>query len=232
MSTKYSLEISVETTDAAVAAEKAGAQRIELCENLQVAGVTPGAELMREARERVKLPIFAMVRPREGDFVYSSAEFANMLRSLEMAKACGMDGAVLGILRSNGTVDVPRTRELVEAAHPLPVTFHRAFDETADVFASLEDVLRTGATRLLTSGGMANAGEGVAVLAKLVELAGEEIGILPGGGINPGNLEAVVRRTGAKEFHSGLGTVMAYGHNGHEEFEGEVRKLVDILAGM
>jgi len=226
------LEISVESLEAAAAAERAGANRIELCEQLKVGGVTPRAELMRAVRERVSLPIFAMIRPRGGDFVYSEAEFAQMMRALEIAKACGMNGAVLGVLNKDGRIDVARSKELVEAADPLPVTFHRAFDETADVFASLEAVMKTGAARLLTSGGKANAAEGAAVLARLVEMAGGKIAILPGGGINPGNLERVVQETGAKEFHSGLGTVMAYGHNGHGEFEREVRRLVEILAGL
>jgi len=232
MSPKRVLEISVESLEAAAAAERAGANRIELCEQLDVGGVTPCAELMRAVRERVKLPIFAMIRPRGGDFVYSATEFATMLRSLEIAKACGMNGVVLGVLKADRIIDIPRTRELISAAHPLPVTFHRAFDETKDVFAALQEVMRTGAKRLLTSGGKANAEVGAAVIAKLVGLAGETIGILPGGGINPENLERVVRGTGAREFHSGLGTVMAYGHNGHGEFEREVRKLVEILAGL
>jgi copper homeostasis protein len=232
MSTHYVLEISVEALDAAIAAERGGAQRIELCENLSVGGATPRAELMRAARTRVKLPIFAMIRPRGGDFLYSTAEFERMMEDLEAARACGMDGVVLGVLRADRTVDVRRTRELVQAAQPLPVTFHRAFDETADVHKALQDVIATGATRLLTSGGKASAAEGGAALAELVKAAGERITILPGGGINAGNLELVVRQTGANEFHSGLGTAVPYPRNGHAEFEREVRKLAEILGGL
>jgi copper homeostasis protein len=228
----YLLEISVENLEAAAAAERGGAHRIELCENLRVGGVTPGAELMRAARERVRLPIFAMIRPRGGGFLYSAAEYMRMLRAVDWAKECGMDGVVLGILLGDGTVDVQRTRELVKAAAPLPVTFHRAFDETADLGRALRDVIATGAVRVLTSGGKASAEEGAAVLAELVEAAGERIKLMPGGGINSRNLERVVRQTRASEFHSGLGTTLPYPHNRHEEFAREVRKLAEILSSL
>ena len=232
MNAHYLLEISVETLDAALAAERGGAHRIELCENLTVGGVTPRVELMRATRERTKLPIYAMIRPRGGDFVYSAAEFSTMLHDIEAARKSGMDGVVLGVLRGNRTVDRARTHELLQAAKPLPVTFHRAFDETADVFAALEDVIATGASRLLTSGGEPSAPKGESVLSELVHLAGDRLTILPGGGINPANLERVVQSTGAREFHSGLGTALPYPRNDHTEFEREVRKLAEILEGL
>src|SRR5215813_3136321 len=149
MSGRIVVEISVESVERAIAAERAGASRIELCGSLEVGGVTPSVELMREVRARVSVPIFAMVRPRGGDFVYSAAEFEEMKRSIETAKGVGMDGVVLGILREDRSVDVHRTAELVREAATLPVTFHRAFDESADLFVALEDVVETRATRLL-----------------------------------------------------------------------------------
>ena len=141
MSGRIVVEISVESLERAVAAERGGASRIELCGSLEVGGVTPSVELMREVRARVSLPIFAMVRPRGGDFVYSAAEFEEMKRSIETAKGVGMDGVVLGVLSDDRSVDVGRTAELVREAAPLPVTFHRAFDESADLFAALEAVV-------------------------------------------------------------------------------------------
>jgi copper homeostasis protein len=232
MKTPYLLEISVETLAAAVAAERGGADRAELCGDLNMGGVTPSADLMRETRKSVRLPIFAMIRPRGGDFLYSAVEFGEMKRDLEVAKACGMDGVVLGILHPDRSVDKERTRELVEAAKPLPVTFHRAFDETTDLHAALEQVISTGATRILTSGGWANAAAGASMLAELVKAAAGRIEILPGGGVNADNLEKIVQATGAKEFHSGLGTSLPYGKSGAAEFENAVRKLAEILGGM
>ena len=232
MNAHYLLEISVETLDAALAAERGGAHRIELCENLSVGGVTPRVELMHATRERIKVPIYAMIRPRGGNFVYSAAEFSAMLRDIESAKTSGMDGVVLGILRENRTVDRARTHELVQAAKPLHVTFHRAFDESAGVFSALEDVIATGATCLLTSGGEPSAAQGEAILAELVHLAGDRLTILPGGGINPANLERIVQSTGAREFHSGLGTALPYSRTDHSQFEREVRKLAEIIEGL
>src|SRR5580704_2119991 len=171
MSGRVTVEISVESLERAVAAERGGASRIELCGSLNIGGVTPDVELMRETRACVWAPIFAMVRPRGGDFVYSAAEFESMKRSIEVARAAGMDGVVLGLLKEDRRVDVERTRELVRAAAPLPVTFHRAFDESADLFVALEDVVATGASRLLTSGGAGTAPEVVARLAELIRLA-------------------------------------------------------------
>jgi copper homeostasis protein len=226
------LEISVETAEAAVAAERGGAQRIELCVQLRVGGLTPGEELMRVVRKSVRVPIFAMIRPRAGDFVYSPEELTRMLRDLAVAQRLGMDGIVLGVLTGDHQVDVERTRELVMAAQPLPVTFHRAFDCVADLDAALEDVVATGAARILTSGGAATAAAGIEKLAQLVASAKERIIILPGGGINASNVVHVARESGARELHSGLGSVLAYGQEVYSLFEGEVRAIAAQLASV
>jgi len=223
------LEMSVETLEAAIAAARGGADRIELCENLSVGGVTPHAELMQQARAQIGIPIFAMIRPRGGDFHYSAAEFAEMKTQIEFAKSTRMDGVVLGILTTDGGVDVRRTAELADLVYPLPVTFHRAFDELKDVQAGLEDVISTGATRLLTSGGAATAAEGARTLAGLLRQAGSRITILPGGGIRPGNLRTIARETRASEFHSGLSNLLPASGRGHGEFEAGVRELVRVL---
>ena len=223
------MEISVESVERAVAAERGGASRIELCGALEVGGVTPSAELMRETRACVWAPIFAMVRPRGGNFVYSAAEFEEMKRSIEAARAAGMDGVVLGLLHVHGSVDVARTTELVRAAAPLPVTFHRAFDESADLYAALEDVVATGASRLLTSGGEATAPKAVARIAELVRRARGRVVVMPGSGITAGNAAEMAAATGAEEIHAGLSSVVA-GDAVEEEFEMEVRRLVGSVA--
>ena len=224
MKRKCLLEISVETLEAAMAAERGGADRIELCGNLSVGGVTPDTEILRTVRAQVHIPIFSMIRPRAGDFVYSDAEFSQMRRSISDAKESGMDGIVLGALTKGRRVDVERTRELVEFARPLPVTYHRAFDEAIDPQA-LEDVIETGAKRILTSGGAKSALEGAAVLSELIEAARERIAIVPGAGISAANIAEVARRTKAREFHSGLSAALPYGSHEYRRSEEEVRKL-------
>ena len=236
---RFLLEISVQTVEAAQAAKRGGAGRIELCADLSVGGLTPPRELLRAARAAVRMPIFSMIRPRAGDFVYSAPEFEEMKRAIDVAKESGMNGVVLGILREDRSVDVDRTRELVERARPLPVTFHRAFDECSrkrsgdectDFQQSLEDVIRTGAARILTSGGAKSALEGASILRNLVQLAGERIVILPGAGNSAENIAEVVRRTAAREFHSGLSSVLPYSSRDFARFETEVGKLARALA--
>jgi copper homeostasis protein len=229
MKNRALLEMSVETLDAAVAALRGGADRIELCENLSVGGVTPRAALMRAAREQIEIPIFAMIRSRGGDFLYTAEEFEEMKAGIRLAKAAKMDGIVLGILNPDGRVDVGRTAELIELADPLPATFHRAFDALSDLGEGLEDVIRTGATRLLTSGGKATAEEGYPEIAMLVRQARERITILPGGGIRPINLSRIARETRASEFHSGLSNLLPYPRREHQRFEAGVRELIRVL---
>ena len=227
---KYAfLEICVETLDSALAAERGGADRIELCENLRVGGVTPGADLVRAVRAQVHIPVFAMVRPRGGDFLYSEAEFEQMTRDLAKARESGMDGAVFGLLRADRRVDVVRTRALVDLARPLPVTFHRAFDETPDFGEALEDVIATGAARILTSGGSTSAEEGIATIARLVDASRNRIEILPGGGIGAANIERIRQSTRAREFHSGLSAVLPSPLKDLVAFETEVRRLAEVL---
>ena len=230
MSRKCLLEISVESLEAALAAARGGPDRIELCGNLSAGGITPSIALMHAVREHLSIPVFVMIRARAGDFVYSDAEFSEMRRSIAGAKESGMDGVILGVLTKDHRVDVARTRELVEFARPLPVTFHRAFDEAADLHQALEDVMQSGARRILTSGGAKSALEGAAVLTELIAAAGERIVIVPGAGISPANIEQVARQTGAREFHSGLGTVLPYGSHEYKRLEEEVRRLAEHLA--
>ncbi len=232
MASSILLEISVETAEAAVAAERGGAQRIELCAQLVLSGLTPGEELMRRVRGAVHVPVFAMIRPRAGDFVYSPEELAQMRREIATAQRFGMDGIVLGVLTRERQVDIERAQDLVLAAQPLPVTFHRAFDDVPDMDVALDQVIEAGAARILTSGGAASAPAGTAKLARLVTAAKERVIILPGGGINPSNALQVVRQSGTRELHSGLGSVLAYGHEDYVQFENEVRALAAQLASV
>jgi copper homeostasis protein len=223
--TPYILEISVDTLERALAAERGGANRIELCGELSQGGLMPDADLVRSVREVVRLPIFVMVRPRGGDFVYSDSEYAEMKLEIEVARRLGVDGLVLGILRRDGAVDIRRTRQLVELAGPLPVTFHRAIDVTGDIHKALEDVVQTGVERLLSSGGAATAMEGIDCLKKLVMGAAGRVLVMPGSGITASNVTVVAKTTGAREFHAGLSSVAARVDADQRRFEQEVRKI-------
>jgi copper homeostasis protein len=229
MTKRALLEMSVETLDAAIAAARGGADRIELCEDLSIGGVTPRAGLMQEARAKIAIPIFAMIRPRGGDFHYSAAEFAEMKAHIEFAKSTRMDGVVFGILTADGRVDIQRNAELVDLAGSLPATFHRAFDELTDLPTGLEEVISTGVKRLLTSGGAITAEQGAETLSGLLGQAGSRITILPGGGIRPGNLSKIARVTRAGEFHSGLSNLLPGPRETHAAFEEGVRALVRLL---
>jgi len=189
------LEVCVESVDHAMAAERGGAHRIELCSDLASGGITPSVALFEASRHHLRLPIHALIRPRAGDFLYSDYEFEIMERDIHMAKQLRMDGIVLGLLDENGRVDVPRTRTLVDVAHPLPVTFHRAFDECQDMDACLEAVIQTGAARILTSAGQARATDGITALAHLVRAAGDRIVVMPGGGVDVDNVQLILRQT-------------------------------------
>lgn len=230
MSEPYCLEISVESVEAALAATRGGAERIELCGNADVGGTTPSSQLLGAAREQVALPIFVMIRPRGGNFFYSDAEFAIMRDDIESAKRFHADGLVLGLLTASRQVDIDRTRQLIEHAKPLPVTFHRAFDECADLSRALEDVGKTGATRVLTSGGRRTAPEAWEILRELVRLAGERITVMPGSGLHAGNIGKAVTMTGAREYHAGLSSLVPRPTADLALFEAEVRKLSAALS--
>lgn len=225
------LEVAVDSLERAIAAERAGAHRLELCANLDVGGLTPGIELIRQARAAVRIPIHVMARPRPGNFAYSAAEFAKMKSSIKTIAAENLQGIVTGVLLPDSRVDVPRTRELVALASPMQVTFHRAFDHTQEFAAALENVILTGAHRILTSGGAADAQTGAAILRSLIHQAAGRITILPGGGLHPGNIAEVARTTGARELHTGLGEVIPYSSTDIAAFESAVRNCVAKLLG-
>ena len=199
------LEICVNSVESARAAAAGGADRIELCAALEVGGLTPPAELLRAVRAAVEIDIVAMVRPRAGDFVYTPAELDRMYMEIGKAGALGADGIVLGVLLADGTVDEAAVKWLVEAAQPMQVTFHRAFDATTDLAQALEQVVSTGADRILTSGAGASAVQASANIKQLVNQARGRVSILAGGGVRQANVRELVLKTGVNEVHSSLG---------------------------
>jgi len=195
------LEICVNSATSALRAQQGGADRVELCENLFEGGTTPSAGSIGVARRHLDIGLMVMIRPRGGDFLYSDLELDVMRQDIRLAKELGADGLVLGLLTPDGHVDVPRTAELVELAGPLPVTFHRAFDLTADPFRALEDLIALGISRILTSGGERSAFEGAGLIARLVRHAAGRISLLAGGGIHERNAAAILAQTGVREIH-------------------------------
>lgn len=197
----YKLEVCVDSIDSAITASEAGADRIELCYNLPEGGTTPGYGIIESAREKLDLVIHIMIRPRGGDFLYSEDEFEIMKKDIRISRELGADGIVMGILKSNGEIDYDRTAELIELAHPMKVTFSRAFDLCTDPLKSLEDIIKAGAARLLTSGQCDKAENGTILIRELVKQSGNRITIMTGSGISQLNIEKIAKETGAREFH-------------------------------
>jgi copper homeostasis protein len=209
MNNQILIEVCVDSVDSAVAAERGGARRLELCSDLLEGGVTPSAGLIELVRSRTSAGLQVMIRPRGGDFCYTAEEFETMRCDIVAAKKLGADGVVLGILDVHGHVDIDRTRQLIELARPLNVTFHRAFDMSADLFRALEDVCATGADRLLTSGGEPTAAQAVDLIARLVKAARGRIAIMAGGGIDERNAASIIEKTRVREIHVGLRSPVA-----------------------
>jgi copper homeostasis protein len=197
-------ELCAETMEACLAAEEGGADRIELCAALDVDGLTPSHALIEQAVSHCGIPVHVMVRPHGESFHYDAAAFSTMCDEIQYTRRVGAAGVVLGVLLANGAVDIERTRALVELAHPLEVTFHRAFDATPDLEQALQDVIAAGCHRVLTSGGAADVVAGSAMLARLVECASNRIAVAVGGGLRLHNARQVSRSTRARHFHGSL----------------------------
>ncbi len=199
------LEIIGFNIESCVAAQQAGAHRIELCDNPSEGGTTPSYGFIKAAREKLSIELYVMIRPRGGDFLYSDDEFKIMKADVEMCKSLGCDGIVTGLLKKDGSVDKERCRELVVLAYPLGVTFHRAFDRTSNPFHALEDIIEIGCERILTSGQQPKAVDGIQILKELILQADERIIIMSGSGVNAENNISIAENTGATEFHSSAG---------------------------
>ena len=194
------LEICVFSVEAALSAQKAGADRVELCSSYTEGGLTPSAGTIQMVRKLLNIDCYVMIRPRGGDFCYTDTEFEQMHYDIEFAKSCGVDGIVLGALQPNGLVNIIRTRELVQHAAPLKVTFHRAFDFVANPFRALDDLVVCGCSRVLTSGQKATAVEGLDAIKKLVTHSAGRIDIMAGSGVNPDNASKFIE-AGVQALH-------------------------------
>lgn len=195
------IEICVDSAAGAVAAERGGADRVELCANLLEGGTTPSAGSISVARRTLKIGLQVIIRPRGGDFLYSNDEREVMRDDVRVAKDLGADGAVIGCLTAAGDIDLAVTRELIQLARPMNVTFHRAFDMCRDPHKALEDLVELGVDRILTSGHEASCIEGLELIAALQKQAAGRIIIMPGGGITPRNVQKVIASTGVSEVH-------------------------------
>jgi copper homeostasis protein len=196
-------EVCAGSIQSVIEAEKGGASRVELCDNLFEGGTTPSAATIELSCLSVKIPVYVMIRPRGGDFLYSDIEFEIMKRDIALAKNYGASGVVFGLLLPNGSIDERRTKELVFIAKNLNmgVTFHRAFDMTENPYKALETIIKTDCDRILTSGGENKAFDGKNLIKDFVSIADGRISIMAGSGINPANIRDLIEYTGIKEVH-------------------------------
>ena len=201
---KYLVEIATSDFNTTAAAVEGGAQRIELCANLAEGGVTPSQGTIRQCREKLQILLYPIIRPRGGDFLYTNDEFRIMLQDVQFCKQLGCDGVVIGLLNEDGSIDIKRTSALVEAAYPLGVTFHRAFDRCRDPFEALEQLISIGCERILTSGQKPSAPDAIELIASLNKAADDRIIIMPGSGVRKENVKELADKTGCVEFHSSL----------------------------
>ncbi|WP_435815162.1 copper homeostasis protein CutC [Xanthomonas campestris pv. incanae] len=237
------LEVAADSVGSALAAQEGGAMRVELCGGLDGGGLTPSFGTLAVVRERLQIPLYVLIRPRVGDFVFDAAEVDVMRRDVEQCVRLGCDGVVLGALDPHGQVDMPTMRVLIDAAGSLGVTFHRAIDVSADPGRALEDAITLGCERVLTSGGRASALEGVDTIAALVRQAGDRISVMPGAGVSETNVLTLRANTGAREFHaSSRGPVAAQVRARHayitdlgSDYQrtdvARVRRIVELLQG-
>lgn len=236
----WGLEIIAFNIESCLIAQASGATRIELCDNPGDGGTTPSYGFIKAAREKLQIELYAMIRPRGGDFFYCNDEFEIMKTDVLMHKQLGCDGVVIGMLNKDGSVDTIRCKQLVQLAYPMDVTFQRAFDRVNDPFKALEEIIDMGCERILTSGLVPNCLDGAPLIAQLIKQADERIIIMPGSGLRSTNFIEVAKITGAKEFHTSarvlVDTQMDFVVDGMEEdlqkvmVSGEeVKKIAELL---
>lgn len=230
------LEICAGSVQSALAAERGGAHRIELCSHLMAGGLTPSAAAVLFAMEQITIPLHVLIRPRVGHFVYSTLEIEQMRRDIAFCQSHGVAGVVFGALRADGQLDEVANRQLIEAAGPMQLTFHRAFDDLDQPHKALESLIRWGFHRVLTSGQAPTALEGLSLIKNLVKSAEERIIILPGSGLNSKNVREFVKHTQAKEIHASAKKVLSEPYSNlfqadyYETDAAEVRRLVEVLS--
>jgi copper homeostasis protein len=225
----FLFELCAESLEAARVAELGGADRVELCSELSIGGVTPALELTAATVNALSIPVHVLIRPRGGDFAFTQTEFASMQQQVEQVQSVGAAGVAVGVLLPNGRVDVKRTRILVELARPMAVTFHRAFDETSNLAEALEAVVDTGADCLLTSGGATDVLSGADSIARLGHQAADRIRIMAGGGLRLANLVEVLRRSGVSYAHGSLTRRGTFAASAAEVLKADVREAVRLM---
>jgi len=244
----YKIEICANSVASCIEAQKGGAYRVELCAAIPEGGTTPSYGAMTLAREMLDIKLHVIIRPRGGDFLYSTLEQQIMLKEIEMARSIGVDGIVIGCLTAQGEVDMVRNRELIDAAGDMSVTFHRAFDMCRDPFESLERIIELGCSHLLTSGQQPTAEQGIPLLKQLVEQANNRIVVMPGCGITANNIAKIVQETGVCELHlsarSAIDSAMQYRNpavsmggmnitiNEYEQLITDADKVREVLANL
>ncbi|MCH2196055.1 copper homeostasis protein CutC [Kordia sp.] len=194
------LEICASSYPSAINAETAGAHRIELCSELAVGGITPSYGLLKKVCANLNIPVCVLIRPRSGDFTYTAAEFEIMKENIQLCKELGCAGIVSGVLHKDFTIDIERTQELVELSKPMTFTFHRGFDWTPNPKEAIKKLAAIAIDRVLTSGQAAAAKKGIPLLKELQEIAGNDLIVMPGGGINPENA-SLFKESGFQEIH-------------------------------
>jgi copper homeostasis protein len=205
---QFQLEICCFNLQSALIAQGAGAQRVELCADAAVGGTTQSFGVIKTAREKLHIPLYPIIRPRGGDFLFSDEEFEIMMNDVVLCKQIGCDGIVIGILNADGTIDKKKCSKLVQLAYPMGVTFHRAFDWSVNPEQSLEDIFEIGCERILTSGQQPTAIEGQGLIDQLIHQADNRIIIMPGSGVRTANIVELLQKTGAEEFHSSARTLI------------------------
>jgi len=238
---KLTLETIAFNIESCKHAQKAGAHRIELCDNPGEGGTTPSYGFIKAARKILKIDLFPIIRPRGGDFFYFHEEFEIMKTDIQVCKDLGCDGVVFGILNDDATIDKVRCKILLQLAYPMSVTFHRAFDRVTDPSQALEDVIECGFERILTAGFYPTAMEGTDNLKKLIQVADERIIIMPGSGVRSSNIGELAKTTSAIEFHSSAremrnSNMKGLNNNMNENLqsvgidEAEIKEMLEILA--
>nr|WP_086937650.1 copper homeostasis protein CutC [Thaumasiovibrio occultus] len=195
------IEVCIDNLESLHTAQQAGATRIELCASLEVGGITPSFGLMKQAARHATIPVYAMIRPRQGDFLFSDDDMAQMVDDIAAARHAGLQGVVIGCLTANGHIDMAQCRQLVDAANGMGITFHRAIDQCVDFRAALDDIMALGCERVLTSGLAVSADKGTDVLREMVDYCGNRLSIMAGAGVNAANVSQIVNATGVREVH-------------------------------
>lgn len=240
MNNKALFEVCAFNIQSAIIAEKAGAARVELCDNPIEGGTTPSYGILLQTRKKINIPLYPLIRPRAGNYFYDDDEFEIIKEDIKICKEIGCDGISTGVQKLNGFIDTDRLKQIVDLAYPMGVTCNRVFDACPNPFEALESIIDTGCERILTSGQKSAAPDASDLLHKLVVQAGERIIIMPGAGINSNNIAALKLNTGAKEFHGSAKKTMInpvtylnmlvsdYG-NVFLADEDEIRKIVYLL---